>query len=440
MGLGLLMLGHSLWFTTSIRSTTGLEALRQAEIYRAAGKRTAAEHCYQQALRQLSASPYPALRLAELYEEWGRPQAGLNALRQAMARGHLGPAPPADLLPLYLTLLTKAQAWDDVPGWDKVIQTARLYLQTHPTDASSPRDAEILRLLTTALLQRHDCEAAAATAKQWIATQPTDLNAQRTAWSLQREGTPPAPVCDQTPTLCTLDAFDLGIALIQQSQWSLAACVLAQAEPGAETYAWLGESLLHIGHTEKAHHYLAQATSLEPDNPLGWLLLGRYYLYISDAQMAQPALFRAHELAPQNPAPCLAMMEALAAEGRYQETVAWAEAALIRAPEEDADIRKMIARFYLERDLQQGEFPMQAAEAAAHLAPHDAEAQMILGWTYLYRGDIAKALQALEQAIQLKPHLAEAHYLQGLALQRAGHSHEAHEAFTQAADLGFIKE
>jgi tetratricopeptide (TPR) repeat protein len=423
-GLGLSLLCISLWLSTSTPTTLGLESIRQAERYRIAGKRTAAEQRYQQALSHFPASPYLALRLAELYKEWGRPRAGLIVLNDALERletddGHLSRISRDEILTLQLALLAEAQAWDTV------IQIASPYAS----------NAQILPRLTTALLHQHDCDKATDMAKRWVAMRPDDPEAQRTAWSLQRKGTPPAQLCDRTPTLCTTDTFDLGLALIHQGRWSLAACVLAEANVSAETYAWLGESLLHIDHIEQAHHYLEQATLLEPDNPLGWLLLGRYYLYTSETQAAQRALFRAHELDPQNPAPCIAMIEALAAESRYEETVAWAEAALIRAPE-DPDVWKMIARIYLERDLQQNGFPMHATKEAVHIAPNDAEAQMLLGWAQLYRDDLSAALQTLERAIQLNPKLAQAHYLRGVALRRTGQNRDAHEAFTQAADLG----
>jgi Flp pilus assembly protein TadD len=129
------------------------------------------------------------------------------------------------------------------------------------------------------------------------------------------------------------------------------------------------------------------------------------------------------------------MIEALATEGRYEETAAWAEAALIRAPEAP-DVWKMVARLYLERDLQQGRFPMRAAKGAVDIAPNNAEAQMLLGWAQLYRGDLSDALQTLERAIHLDPELGQAHYLRGVALRRTGQNHDAQEAFTQAADLG----
>ncbi len=416
------------------RST--LATLRTAERQYAAGAYTAAETAYRQAIEGFPAAPLPRYRLAALYETWGYSAHGLAALEAAAEQGAL----PDAMQRLRLTLL------NDAGRWDALAEAAQAYLAIHPEDGTA------LAYLTEAQLRQQACEAAASTARTWRHIAPEDDDARRSWGALTLPETPTEAVttlCESDAALCTaLTACDdpaacdlpLGQALLRQGDSALAACVLSRAvtaEPASgEAHAWLGSALDALGFTARANMHLVRATALSPASPLAWTLLGQHHLRRGNYTAAHKALRTAHELDPTNPAPCLGMAAALAGESRYEEIKPWIDAALERAPS-DPEIYKAAVRFYLARNLAQPPYPLQIAEGAVALAPEDAEAQLLLGWSHLQAEAPAVALAALDRAVALDPALAQAHQLRGRALQALGQYNEAEAAFIKAVDLGY---
>ena len=64
----------------------------------------------------------------------------------------------------------------------------------------------------------------------------------------------------------------------------------------------LARALVSMGRPEDALAELEQATSLAPDNPESWLLKATLLRRLERYEAAQPAIERAGELAPTNPA------------------------------------------------------------------------------------------------------------------------------------------
>ncbi|MGC9394376.1 MAG: tetratricopeptide repeat protein [Anaerolineae bacterium] len=406
--------------------------LHAAEEHIAAGEYTAAETAYREAIQAAPDDPRPILELARLYLLWQRPQAGLSALNEALRRG----ADAQRNMNLRLELMALAGDWPQVAA--EAAERLRAY----------PNDGTALSLLTEAYLQEYQCVAATTMAQRWHEAAPDDRDAALT-WGL---------LVPDTLSLCKTEAHlretefctqtgdeknpDMALAgaLIRNGNWPLAACVLTRAvtrsTATAEMHAWLGEALTRMGRPAEAQEHLLAATTLAPESPLGWLLLGTYYLSRQETNAAREALLRARSLDLHNPAPYLALAEATAQAGRYDEVDIWIAAALDNAPT-DADIAKAAARFYLERHLIHAEYPFRAIESALQLAPDDGEAQMFLGQFRLMTGDNAGALAALEMAVRLSPTLGQAHYLHGLALQAAGKLDDAQKTFVRAADLGY---
>lgn len=408
------------------------ESLRAAAGHIAIGEYTAAETAYRTTIQLVPDDPRPLLELARLYLLWQRPQDGLSALDEAMRLG----ASAQENADLRLELLAQAGNWSQVG----VETTERL--------RAYPNDGTALKLLTEAYLQDYQCIAATTVAQRWHEAAPDDRDATLT-WGL---------LAPDAPLLCETDArlhetalcaesgsgsnpdMELAAALIRSGNWPLAACVLTRAATDstatAETHAWLGEALARLGRPAEAEQHLVTATRLTPEAPLGWLLLGTYYLGQQQTDAARESLLRARALDPHNPAPLLALAEATAQAGRYDEVDVWVAAALDSAST-DADIAKAAARFYLERHLIRAEYPVRAIQSAIQLAPDDGEAHMLLGQFRLLTGDHAAAISALDTAIKLAPTLGPAHYLRGLALQAVGRPNDAEQAFTRAADLGY---
>ncbi len=412
-----------------LERSAGLEALREGEAHLAAGEFTAAEQALQEAARLLPRSPEPSLRLVHLYRTWERPAAGLIALDEAARRGA-----EEETVSLRLDLLAESGSWD------KLREAAEARLK------EEPQKQQALGLLTRALLHQQACKAAEVRAAAWYAVAPEESVAQRIwgALALHEEA-----LCRAGGAPCTALQhcsegehchLAVGQALLAEGEWALAACVLEKAvevTPGSgSAHAWLGAALERLGELEAARSHLEQAVELAPEEPLGWLLLGRHLLQRGELEEAREALFAAHRLDPQNPAPVLAMAGLFAARGMYQEADVWAEAALERA-EDDPEMWKAVARFYLQRNLSREGRVQEITAEAVERAPEDAEAWLLLGWARLLGGDAEGALQTLDGALALSPALGQAHYLRAQALQNLERSEEAQEAFTRAADLGY---
>ena len=419
-------------YTPPATPDAAAEYLRAAADHIAAGEYTAAETSYHEAIQAAPNDPQPILELTRLYLLWQRPQAGLSALDEAIRQG----APAQEHANLRLELLALAG------NWSQVTVEAAERLRAYPNDGAA------LGLLTEAYLQDYQCIAATTMARRWHEAAPEDRDAALT-WSLLASDS--LLLCEtdarlRETTFCaqiddgTIPDMDLAAALIRSGNWPLAACVLtraaARSPATAETHAWFGEALARVGRPAEAQEHLIAATTLAPEAPLGWLLLGTHYLGQQETDAARESLLRARALDPRNPAPYLALAEATAQAGRYDEVDVWITSALDNAPT-DADIAKAAARFYLERHLIHTEYPFRAIQSAIQLAPDDGEAYMLLGQFRLITGDHTGAVAALDTAIRLAPTLGPAHYLRGLALQATGRNNDAHQAFTRAADLSY---
>lgn len=433
IAVGLLLL-LGLTVPTMLQQSAGLKALQEGEAHFAKGSFTAAEQAYQKALQLLPQDPQPAKQLAALYQAWRYPEKGLSTLEEAQARG----ATAESLLTLRLALLAESGAWDEAAA------AARDSLQ------ATPQSPEALSTLTEALLQQGNCTEAQFAAARWRAAAPKDPAALR-AWGVlaleeEREEAVQA-LCQADSGLCQAlqtgapATLSLGQALIRQRQWALAACTLeraaATAPASAEAHAWLGAALDALDRDAEALPHLQQATDLAPDLSVGWLLLGTHYLNSGQLELSHQALLQAQQCDPGNPVIHLTIAAALAAEGQYDNIGQWTESALQQAPE-DPDVWKTVARFYLERNLQQGDQPLKSAGRAVALAPEDPEAQLLLGWALLMGGDAQNALTPLE-VVTAGPLAAsgEAWHLHGMALRALGREAEALDAFTRAADLGY---
>jgi len=417
-------------------------ALDQAAVHTSLGEYTAAEGILVDALGTNDDAGL-ALALADLYATWERPEQGLQALELAHSLG----TPPDATLQRQLDLAAMAA------DWDLVVETAGARL------SGAPDDPPALTALLQAHLQQGACDRAGDAVRHLAEVGATTDSTTETLYLLEGDY---AALHGEAPLLMAGlegcgDACDLqmGMRLVRAGRWSEATCLLERALVGAnvaaptatsaapetrvwlgEAYAWLGEAKSRTGHPLAAEQHLRTAVELAPASPLVWLLLGKQRMARGDLETARVALLNAQRLDPANPAPCLAIAELKAQSGAYTEVDRWIDAALERAPR-DASVWEAAARFYLSRDLASQGDPAGIAAQAVILAPGDAEAHLLQGWSALVNGDPGAALQALDHALTLDPDLAEAHYLRGLALDAAGRSADAHAALIRAADLGW---
>ncbi len=411
--------------------------LIQAQEKARAGDRLAAEADYRRALRELPNDPYPALHLADLYQEWNRPADALNALNEALRRG----AAPSELESQRLTLLGATDQWTTLK------EAARTRLQSHPTETPT------LQLLTRAHLRHGECAEAAQTADRWQTADPQNPQALLT-WSMLQPALNVDParltLCRITPELCTIlytctSSGDCDVSagrnLLARQQPDLAVCVLQRAvaalPQSATAHTWLGAALEQSRRGAPLDHF-QRATDLAPNDPAAWLLLGMYQLRQGQLSAAQSALEKAHQLDTKNPAPCLGLIGLAVLKSDYPATERWTTQAILLA-QDDPEILKSIARFYLERNLQLQKWPLEVAQQAVLQAPDDAEAQMLLGWSQFKEGDLSSALLALDEALTLDPTLAYAHLLRGYVLEQLGRSADAEAEFTRALNLNYTQ-
>lgn len=404
-------------------------ALKDAAALVDTGSYTAAEAVLRQALDAAPDDPSPALELSDLYLAWGRPDAGVAALDTAVARGAGG----AQVASRRLQLLSASR------DWKQVLADANVQLDADSTALDA------LVALTDAQLHLGLCEDARLTAGQASAARPSDTTLANTHAFLSGDYArllvlEPELVGDLMPCDCACDR-QLGLRLIREGRWALAACLLRRAAAGspedAEIHAWLGEAHARLGLDAEADRALRRAVELDPKLPQAWLLLGKHMLATGTLEEARIALLKAQALDPTNPAPCLAIAELKAQMGLYDEIDRWTSAALERAPS-DAEIAKAVARVYLSRRLADARVAATALGIAAQLDPHDGEAVMLLGASHLLRGEVDSALGALDDAVTLAPDLAEAHFWRARALDAAGRTRDALDARVTAADLGYL--
>jgi tetratricopeptide (TPR) repeat protein len=404
------------------------DLLAEGDTFVGAGHFTAAEARYRQALDLATTDPRPALALADLYLAWQRPADGLAALDTAARRG--APESESEIRRLWLLGLSR--------DWDAAAGVAEAILADH---RASP---EAHAALVTAHLERGACDEAHV-ASQRALEAGVEHPEVVIAWAVLEEGG--ARLAEAAPSLW-VDPFRcgaacdraLGLRLVGEGRWALAACVLERAVAAgpddAEAQAWYGEALARTGRPRAAYTHLRRSVELAPELPQAWLLLGALALSTGDLGQARVALLNAQRLDPTNPAPCLAVAELKAQAGSYDEVDRWTEAALDRAPD-DVAVAKAIARFYLSRALMDSPVGRRAAERAVHLAPEDAEALTLVGWRRLALGNPEDALQALDAAVISAPTYGEAHYWRAQALLALGAGAEARTVLTRAADLGF---
>ena len=404
------------------------EVLTQAEADTLAGHHTAAESHYRLALELAPDDPAIVLALAELYRHWNRPEEALAALDLARQRGAAGDEVDARRLSLLL----------DARAWDEATALAEELLARDPT-ATPALDA-----LAKAHLERGACADALTAARRAVEaghahTETLTTLALLSGAYADLAGLAPSLALD--PAACgTACDRTLGLRLVREQRWGLAACLLEQvitaAPEDAEARIWYGEALARTGRPQAAYAQLRQGVEIEPELPQGWLLLGTLLLSTGDLQQARIALLNAHRLDPASPAPCLAIAELKAQAGLYKEVDTWAEAALDRAGN-DAAVAKAVTRFYLVRGIGDSSVGRRAGDLALRLDADDGEALTLLGWGHLARGEAGSALEALDRAVAAEPARAEAHYWRARALLALGATARADAAFTRADDLGY---
>jgi len=208
----------------------------------------------------------------------------------------------------------------------------------------------------------------------------------------------------------------LGRVLFGAQEWALAARQFERAlscNPDyPDAHAYLGHALDQMGRPDEAWPHLQQAATLAPDSPVE----------------------TAYDLDPTNPATCVEIGQAWAAEGRYVAAEIWLREAVSLQPDDPA-LWEVLARFYLDHNITTEERGVEATAEWVRLSPDDACAHDLQGWAAFQVGDYDTAESGFLRALSLDPALASAHYHLGRLWAAQGAHQKAQQEFIRALDL-----
>jgi tetratricopeptide (TPR) repeat protein len=333
---------------------------------------------------------------------------------------------------------------------DAGLSAIRMRLALAYLDVERPADAE-------ALLRRETAEADNPAAHLYLAMMRSmeDSGEARRELAAIGEGAPPAVAATRDYLLEVLDEAEaahspaeaakaVGLAWVQMEEWQLARAALERAlrldASDAEALAFLGHSEAALG--RPAFEHLTAGVAARPDWPLGHYLLGLYYVKQGVYRPAAEEFQTTLRLDPGNAQAQADLARAHLGMGQYQAAEEALMAAVTSAPDNLA-FRLALARFYADHAYRVAERGLPAAQAAADLAPDDAQARELLGWMYFLAGDVRLARLHLESALRLDPELASAYYRLGMIEKNLGRKEAAGSAFERAIDLdtdGFYRE
>jgi tetratricopeptide (TPR) repeat protein len=333
---------------------------------------------------------------------------------------------------------------------DASLSAIRMRLALAYLDVERPTDAE-------ALLRRETAEADNPAAHLYLAMMRSmeDSGEARRELAAIGEGAPPAVAATRDYVLEVLDKAEaahspaeaakvVGLAWVQMEEWQLARAALERAlrldASDAETLVFLGHSEAALG--RPAFEHLTAGVAARPDWPPGHYLLGLYYVKQGVFGLAAEEFQTMLRLDAGNAQAQADLARAHLGLGQYEAAEEALMAAVTSAPDNLA-FRLALARFYANHAYRVAERGLPAAQAAADLAPDDAQARELLGWMYFLAGDIRLARLHLESALRLDPELASAYYRLGMIEKNLGRKEAAGSAFERAIDLdtdGFYRE
>ena len=420
--------------------TPYLDLLRRGDAHAARAERTAAVAAYREAARLRPVDPGPHLRLAQLYLDWGRADDAVAALAEARGLG----AEELELERLRVAVHAARADWPDV------VEHARRLLALAPTDRPTRHT------LARAYLELQEWDAARAEYEALVDADPADGRAHERLGALLAGDDPAAiqqlfaagtdladrllaalgkPGAAEDPTYASAL---LGQVLFEEREWALAARLLKRAvsdNPGyPDAHAYLGYALDRMSYVGEARSHLQRAVALAPDSAVAHTFLGLHYERLGDFAAARAEFETAYDLDPDNPGTCVEIGHTWAAEGRYVAAEIWLRQAVSLQPD-DAELWKVLARFYIDRGITADGRGVEAAQALVELAPEDARAHDLRGWAAFQVGDYDTARDSLVRATLLDPALASAHYHLGRLWAAQGAYQDARDAYTRALDL-----
>ncbi|RME79492.1 MAG: tetratricopeptide repeat protein, partial [Chloroflexi bacterium] len=234
-------------------------------------------------------------------------------------------------------------------------------------------------------------------------------------------------------------ARQVGIAMVQAQEWPLAVYALesarqALAAPDGELLAFLGYARARAG--APALELFERARQADPRSSLPLYFEGIYLREQKALQAAEDRLAQAIALDPENAALFLEYARVREAMG----DLATAEAAHLKAVElagDDTAFRLALVDFYARHSYRVREAAIPAARALVEAEPDNAEAYSLLGWLELLNGQSTAAEKSLRRALELDPELVSARYHLGRLLEAVGQTELARREYQHVVDWDF---
>ncbi len=412
-------------------------------------------------LRQAEAASDPA-RAAELYKSaagrlfwradlWER--AGLSALEAGR--------PEEALLSLERAPHLSAQGWQARGAAYTQTDQLDLALAAYQSALEQGASAEIFAGMAEVERRRGDVGAERAALQNQLLLSPQDAAAQyrlglllslvdinpalthlQIASQLDPEYAPVFETLRSTLNLAELSPTEtgrlvsLGRGLGLVDEWSLAAqafqsAVEADAE-NAEAWAWLGEAKQHLGRDGGAD--LNQALVLNAESVVVRGLRSLYWKRLGNDRQALIEEQAAAAIEPENPAWKASLGETYARLGNLVPALTSYERATELAPN-DATYWRLLATFCVENAVHLQDVGLPAAQKAVELAPKDAQALDVLGWSQLSLGQFYTAEQTLLSALELAPDYAAARLHLAMTYLQTGKREAAYDQLRRTVEL-----
>jgi tetratricopeptide (TPR) repeat protein len=200
----------------------------------------------------------------------------------------------------------------------------------------------------------------------------------------------------------------------------------------AEAFAYLGQALDQLGRSDWAQAALQHALRIAPESPVAQTLMGLYLDRHGSHSLARRHFETALSQDADNAGLGVQIAETYLAEGEYTAAEVWLLFAADVAPD-DPQVWEALTHYYADLGIGAEESGLLAARRLMELAPENAVAHDLMGWSYFLANEDDLARTSLNQALVLDPTLASAHYHLGRLNARQGRFVDAAWSYRQAA-------
>jgi len=385
------------------------------------------------------------LQIAGFYLQAGNPANAIPAFLQVSRLGSLSAVQQQTLAETYAAAGDQASA---IKVWQALIQTGQ----------ATPNTFEQLAALQW---QSGDFSGAEQTYRAWLVVQPANAEAafrlglllvafqpdqalQYFQQALSHDGSVQAQVDSLRQALSLAGLKDdqsyrqvlVGRCLGSLGYWDLAERSFNDAiaiNPNyAEAWAFLGEAYQHLD--KNGYPKLQKAQQLSPASNIVNALLALYWRRQGHPEKALANLQVVAAAEPTQAAWQIELGTTLADMGKANQALPYFQHAVELEPG-SSPYWEILAQFCIANELSVRDVALPAAGQAVLIAPKDAAALDVMGWTMFSLGDMQEAERFSLRALQANPDYAPAHLHLGQVYLQTGQNQLAYQHLKKALDL-----